>query len=246
MLLVQLTDIHLMASPEQTLRGVNTQETLEKVLQAIANSDQKPDLFLLTGDLADAGDGEAYQRLRSAITPMGIPTYALMGNHDLRDHLCQHLINDLIHYQQQIILDNWQILCLDSTVAGQIGGHLSQETLNWLEQTLNTSQLPTLIALHHPPVLLESAWIDSMGLANREDFWAVCQRFPHVKVVLCGHAHQRADLRQREIDCFVTPSTCMQFLPKSAEFAIDSDGRPAWRWLELKNDGSYATGVGFC
>lgn len=150
MLLVQLTDIHLMASPEQTLRGVNTQETLEKVLQAIANSDQKPDLFLLTGDLADAGDGEAYQRLRSAITPMGIPTYALMGNHDLRDHLCQHLINDLIHYQQQIILDNWQILCLDSTVAGQIGGHLSQETLNWLEQTLNTSQLPTLIALHHP------------------------------------------------------------------------------------------------
>jgi len=246
MLLIQLTDIHLMASPEQTLRGVNTQETLEKVLQAIANSDKKPDLFLLTGDLADAGDEEAYQRLRSAITPLGIPTYALMGNHDLRDRLCQHLTSDLIHYQQQIIQDNWQILCLDSTVAGQIGGYLSRETLAWLEQALSNSNLPTAIALHHPPVLLGSAWIDGMGLDNREDFWAVCQRFPHVKVVLCGHAHQRADVRQGKIDCFVTPSTCMQFLPKSAEFAIDRDGRPGWRWLELKSDGSYATGVSFC
>jgi len=246
MLIVQLTDIHLMASPEQTLRGVNTQETLEKVLQAIAQLQPAPDLFLLTGDLADSGDATAYQRLREAITPLGIPTYALMGNHDLHDPLCQHLTNHLIHYQQQIILENWQILCLNSTVAGQIGGYLAQETLDWLEQTLSASQLPTLIALHHPPVILDSAWIDSMGLENRQAFWAVCQRFPHVKVVLCGHAHQQADLQQSAISCLVTPSTCMQFLPKSEQFALDPHGRPAWRWLELKNDGSFTTGVSFC
>ncbi len=246
MLLVQLTDIHLMASPEQTLRGVNTQETLAKVLQAIANSGRTPDLFLLTGDLADSGDATAYQRLREALTPLGIPTYALMGNHDLHDPLCQHLTNHLIHYQQQIILENWQILCLNSTVAGQIGGYLSQETLDWLEQTLTASPLPTLIALHHPPVILDSAWIDSMGLENREAFWAVCQRFPHVKVVLCGHAHQQADLQHSGISCMVTPSTCMQFLPKSEEFALDPHGRPAWRWLELKSDGSFTTEVSFC
>jgi len=246
MLLVQLTDIHLMASPEQTLRGVNTQATLEKVLAAIANLDQAPDLLLLTGDLANDGDATAYQRLREAITPLSIPTYALMGNHDLRDRLSQHLTNHLIHYQSQIVINGWQILCLDSTVPDQIGGYLSQESLNWLGATLIANDLPTLIALHHPPVLLQSAWIDGMGLANREAFWAVCDRFPQVRVVLCGHAHQQADLQHGAISCLVSPSTCMQFLPKSKHFALDPHGRPAWRWLELKSDGSYTTGVGFC
>jgi Icc protein len=40
-----------------------------------------------------------------------------------------------------------------------------------------------------------------------------------------------------------TPSTCFQFAPHSATFAIDDAG-PGYRWLELHADGSLESRVG--
>ena len=39
-----------------------------------------------------------------------------------------------------------------------------------------------------------------------------------------------------------TPSTCMQFEPDAEEFNVDSRP-PAYRWLELGDDGSLKTGI---
>ena len=39
-----------------------------------------------------------------------------------------------------------------------------------------------------------------------------------------------------------TPSTCVQFLPQSATFAVDN-AAPGYRWLSLYEDGSLETGV---
>ena len=39
-----------------------------------------------------------------------------------------------------------------------------------------------------------------------------------------------------------TPSTCMQFEQEADEFSLDSRP-PAYRWLELGDDGSLETGI---
>lgn len=241
MLVAQLTDIHLMAEPDQTLRGMNTQDSLQEVLDAVRDLPKLPDLLLLTGDLANDGDVSAYVRLRDTITPLGIPTYTLAGNHDHIDRLTSHLLNDLIHYSTRLEAGNWQFLFLDSTVAGQIGGALSTETLIWLEQTLTTCKLPTLIAFHHPALDLDSPWIDSMGLANKSEFWRVCAQFSHVRLVLNGHAHQENTQTHQGVTCLVTPSTCMQFLPKTSTYAIDTDRSAGLRLVNLGEDGTFDT-----
>jgi Icc protein len=243
MLIAQLTDIHLMAEPHQTLRGMNTQQSLDRVLEQIQSLPELPQMLILTGDLANDGDISAYHRLRHRITALGIPTYSTAGNHDLIDRLVPHLTNNLIHYIPRLELNNWQFLFLDSTVPDQIGGAFSPSTLHWLEQTLTDCRLPTLIAFHHPALDLDSAWIDSMGLANKQEFWQICQRFSHVRLVMNGHAHQENIQVYQGITCVVTPSTCMQFLPKTPTYAIDVDRPPGFRLVRLAKDGTFTTEV---
>ncbi|MFN3926571.1 MAG: phosphodiesterase [Pseudanabaenaceae cyanobacterium] len=243
-LIAQLTDIHLMAEPTQTLRGMNTQTSLTAVLTAIAALAPKPDLLLLTGDLANDGDISAYQRLQTAVSSLAIPAYVLPGNHDLPAVLAEHLPNQFIHYISRLEINGWQILCLDSTVPDQIGGRLSADTLHWLKDTLTQPpHPPTLIAFHHPALPLGSKWLDEMSLENWQEFWQVCAPFPQVKLVVNGHAHQEYDGLYQGVRCLVTPSTCMQFLPKSETFALDPEGSPAFRLLELYPDGSCHTEV---
>ena len=44
-----------------------------------------------------------------------------------------------------------------------------------------------------------------------------------------------------EVSVYATPSTCFQFKPKVAEFTLDDD-LPAYRWIELHEDGDVKTG----
>ena len=58
---LQITDTHLLDSPRDTMHGVNTQNSLEAVLdQALA--EVAPDVVLATGDIAEAATETVYQR----------------------------------------------------------------------------------------------------------------------------------------------------------------------------------------
>lgn len=69
--IAQLTDTHLLDSPEDELRGVKTWHSLKAVLAAVAK--QQPDRLLLTGDLADVGSAKAYQNLINLVSPLNLP-----------------------------------------------------------------------------------------------------------------------------------------------------------------------------
>jgi len=64
----------------------------------------------------------------------------------------------------------------------------------------------------------------------------------NVRGVLWGHVHQSLDRFIHGVRFMATPSTCAQFVPGSAEFAIDNRP-PGYRFLELLPDGSIATEV---
>ena len=81
--IIQITDTHLFAEDTGVLFGVNPSIGFYRVLEKIKQElDNKPDLFLLTGDLSQDETEIAYQRLVDALTPFNIPVFWIPGNHD--------------------------------------------------------------------------------------------------------------------------------------------------------------------
>lgn len=241
--ILQITDLHILAQPGQTLLGVDTGRSFSDVLQKARREQSDVRLVLLTGDLAQDPVVETYTRLRGWLQTSGWEYYCLPGNHDDPALMAASLCGSRVHYQQQILLDHWQIICLDSSVRGSPGGFLAEAQLDYLEACL--SRYPghhALVALHHHPILTGSAWLDTMVLGNKDSFMVLLQRFPQVRVVLSGHVHQCMSLDRNGVRFLATPATCFQFKPHTEAFALD-EKPPGYRWLELGDEGSFTTGV---
>lgn len=239
--LLQLTDGHLPASPEERIVGVQTVRSFEEVLEAVRKHPfWPPAALLLTGDLVHRPDAAAYRWLRERLAPLGLPCMALPGNHDRPDLLWRE-----IPRIEVLELGRWRVLGLSSWREGSYGGLLSDEELALLRRALiEGGNRPVLIALHHPPLPVESPWMDAMGLANRERFWEIIERFGgSVRAVVFGHIHQEFHHHERGIDLWSAPSTCFQFRPYSDRLVIDRKP-PGWRWLVLHEEGVVTSAVG--
>ncbi|WP_416670195.1 3',5'-cyclic-AMP phosphodiesterase [Egbenema bharatensis] len=238
----QITDTHLFADPEREMMGCVTARSLQAVLAQLQQVQPQPDVLLLTGDLSQDETTESYEQLQSHISALGIPAYWIPGNHDRPELMDQVLATAPISTQKAIQCGGWNLLLLTSSIAGRVEGGLSAETLDWLEQQLQASDHPTLIALHHPPLLIDSEWMDQIGLRNATDLFAILDRNPQVKLVLFGHIHQEFIQTRNGVTYLGTPSTCVQFEPRQAQFAIGSQ-KPGFRLLTLFPNGSHSTVV---
>jgi Icc protein len=102
---------------------------------------------------------------------------------------------------------------LDSTRPGEDRGELDATRLNWLEATLNEApKTPTLLAMHHAPLLTGMAEVDEVGLpvSDRRALGAVVERHPQILRIVAGHVHQTigATLGGRAV--LAVPSTYVQ------------------------------------
>ena len=140
-------------------------------------------------------------------------------------------------------LGAWHILLLNTQVSGKVGGHLSQYELKFLEDSLQAAtDKHVIVALHHHPVPMQSAWLDHIALENPEEFFAITDRFDNVHAVIWGHVHQLFESERRGVRLLATPSTCVQFLPRATQFTLD-DKPPGMRWLNLYADGHIETQI---
>lgn len=239
--ILQLTDFHLLAEGKQTMLGMDTEQSFTDVLNAANSSGLPPDLALLTGDLVQDTEASAYLRLRRRLAPLAYPCYCLPGNHDDLGLIPQFLAGGHIHFQPQICLDRWQIICLNSTIPHQPYGRLAENQFALLETLLaQESDRFALVTLHHHPVPSGSQWMDTMLLEESERFLGVLERFPQVRCVVFGHVHQAMDSTHKGIRLLGTPSTCFQFKPKQVDFALDMVP-PGYRWITLYPDGRVDT-----
>jgi Icc protein len=146
---------------------------------------------------------------------------------------------------REVRVADWQILLLDSQVAGEVGGRLGDDELSFLESALDAAavkDLHTLVCLHHHPVEIGCEWLDEQIVADADAFFSVLERFPGAKGVVWGHVHQQIDRQFLGLRLMGSPSTCVQFAPGSAGFKAD-DLPPGYRWLELHADGRIDTGI---
>ncbi|MGA7799929.1 MAG: 3',5'-cyclic-AMP phosphodiesterase [Gammaproteobacteria bacterium] len=242
--ILQLTDTHLFADPQGTLHDCNTEDSLRTVLAAARMDASPTDLVLLTGDLTHDGSAQGYRRLgRLVQQTFEVPVWCLPGNHDDGDTLRAALDDDSLCCPGGGVVGDWQLVLLDSTLPGREGGHLAAAELDRLENVLQARRAPhALVCLHHNPVPMGSRWLDTMTVDNGDALFSVLGRHPQVRVVLWGHVHQPFDTERHHIRLLASPSTCVQFLPGSDSFAVDSRP-PGYRRLTLHANGRVETTV---
>ena len=239
---LQLTDPHLMARADGDLLGVKTRESLQAVIGEVLRAHGRPDLILATGDLAQDGSLDAYRVFGESREVFSCPSTWIAGNHDHVENL-ERVAAEFDASHRHVILGGWQFVMLDSSVPGKVFGALADSELDFLADTLQKHpHLPAVVALHHHPVDIGSDWMEKIGLANREAFWRVLDRFPQVKIVLWGHIHQEHQLERHGVQLMATPSTCIQFTSGSSKFAVE-DLPPGYRWFELHATGDFTSEV---
>jgi Icc protein len=239
--LLQFSDMHLEASAQAALRGVATLASLRGVLAAAAGRRSHVDALLCTGDLVN-DDAGGYAHFVREFSSFNKPVYCIPGNHDDPLQLRRSLSQPPFQVGGHADLGPWRIVLVDSCVPGQAGGRISAAELAALDAALASSHGFALVCVHHHPVPMASRWLDAVGIENADEFWRVLDAHAQVRVVSWGHVHQCYDGRRQGVRLLATPSTCVQFLPLSDQFAVD--GRPpAYRRLTLQPDGTVDTEV---
>jgi len=241
--ILQLSDMHLMASIDDQLVGVNTEESFLSVLKLAQEKSWPPDLIFLTGDLSQDSTVESYNRLIHHLKKIDIPCYVLPGNHDTPSTLTNLFATSPITYQPFLHHKQWLFAFLNSETPGEEGGTLNEVEITNLQQEINAHpNKHVLICLHHQLKAIGSKWLDSMAVINPEPLVKVIAENSAVRGVIHGHVHQSFTSFIANKPLYAVPSTCFQFKPLSKEFAIDNLA-PGYRWLRLTANGEIHTDV---
>ncbi|MEE4185511.1 MAG: 3',5'-cyclic-AMP phosphodiesterase [Gammaproteobacteria bacterium] len=241
--LLHITDPHLHAHTDARMRGLNTFESCQAVIESVLAGPLQPDAVIATGDLVQDETRQGYERFVALLSPLGVPVHCIPGNHDSPRIMAEMLSSPPFHFCGTGIYGNWCLVMLNSAIRWDDGGRLDEDQLQTLEDSLR--RYPdhyALVALHHHPLPTGSLWLDGLSLRNSAEFLAVLDRFPMVRAVAWGHVHQARQTLRNGALMFSTPSTGSQFLPNSDAFMMDSKP-PGYRWINLLPDGSINTEV---
>jgi 3',5'-cyclic AMP phosphodiesterase CpdA len=231
MLIAQITDVHL--GFEQNNPDEPNRKRLDRTLAAIAALKPLPDLLLVTGDLADAGDDDAsYQRLMEALAAVPMPVAFCMGNHDGRAAFARRFphVPSADGFVQYAIEDYpLRILMIDTLEDGRHGGGYCATRAAWLRERLaEQPDRPTLISLHHPPLSTGLSWMtENPAAAWIQRLHDVVSAHDNVVALVGGHLHRPIVTGWAGTTLAVCPSTAPQVALDLAEIDPEApDNRP--------------------
>ena len=228
----------MFADAQGELRGTVTQESLQQVLDHYHAGDWRADRALITGDLIQDDSAEAYERFRKLLLPLNMRMHCVPGNHDVRDLMRPVCSRPPFSYCAREEVGDWLLVGLDSCVSGEAGGEVTRDEIRRFEKMASESRAKhILVSLHHPPVPMGSAWLDTVKLKNGKQLLDRLEKAGRVRLLVFGHVHQAYDDEQQGIRILGTPSTCRQFKPGSDDFDVD-ERPPAYRRIELFANGS--------
>ncbi|WP_216321159.1 phosphodiesterase [Deinococcus aestuarii] len=189
MLVAQLSDPHI--NPQRPHKA----EALRRAVRHLLELPRHPGAVLVTGDCTDNGTREEYAEFRALVQPLPVPVYIIPGNHDDRDVMLEEFgeqgTSSLPGFVQYVVEDGpLRLIALDTHVPGESGGMLDSPRLRWLSDRLEEApRRPTLIFMHHPPVVAGLNVMDSIGLGGSEAFREVVARHGQVERIVAGHTH---------------------------------------------------------
>jgi 3',5'-cyclic AMP phosphodiesterase CpdA len=195
-LVAQISDLHIKRPGQLAYGRVDTAAALVRCIDTLNRLSPRPDLVVISGDLADTPAPEEYDHLKTLLAPLEIPFAVIPGNHDDRAPMRAALpdqpyalANGALNLA--VAAGELDIVLLDSSVPGASHGTLDADTLRWLDVTLGASATrPALLFLHHPPFATGIGHMDVQNLRNAGDLAAVLRRHNRVLLVAAGHVHR--------------------------------------------------------
>lgn len=213
--LLHLSDTHFLAGNALLNGRIDTAANLAATIEAIERMSLRPDGIIVTGDMTDLGEPDAYRALRAAIDPLAsrldAPVIWVAGNHDERPALRVGLLDE-DPSQEPVVgvwdLDGLRIIALDSTVPGWHHGDLDDAQLEWLRGILLTpAPLGTILALHHPPLPSHIPLFDILELRDQQRL-ADAIEGSDVRAILAGHLHYSTSGTFAGVPVSVASATC--------------------------------------
>lgn len=189
-LLAQLTDLHV----EVGGGDGRAARALAAAVSAVGALRPLPHGVVVTGDIAESGAAREYERARELLAPLEMPVHAIPGNHDDADELRTWFGGDG-PYGHGARVGGIRLVAMDSTRPGHDDGSLAADRLAWLREQLAVEpETPTIVAMHHPPLLTGIAALDVMGIAEDERgaLSATLAANPQVRRIVAGHVHRAA------------------------------------------------------
>jgi 3',5'-cyclic AMP phosphodiesterase CpdA len=223
MLIAQITDTHVSAPGVSTCGGaVDSNARLAATIEKLNALTTRPDCVLITGDLADQGDPEEYAQFRDLVAPIEIPVHLLIGNHDDRAVMSEHLDvpAPLPGGWMQYVVDDHpvRLIMLDSTSDVHHMAEFCDERLAWTRDRLaEDPDRPTLVAIHHPPFDTGIRFLDAMGPGWAGPLMALLAEHDNVQLVVSGHVHRSIQALVGGVLANVCPSTAQQSTPDLAD-----------------------------
>jgi 3',5'-cyclic AMP phosphodiesterase CpdA len=222
--IAHLSDTHLTAAGVRYNQVLDADAALQRaaaVLRAARSDGRRLDAVVLSGDLTDTGDPDAYRRLREAVEPIGVPTIYATGNHDVRAQFHRSLLGrtDARPVLQVHRLDGLRIVVLDSTVPGAGQGRLTGEHLAELTVELaEPAPDGTIVVLHHTPLPPPSPLLSYFALetASRHAL-ARAVEGTDVRLILAGHHHLAQSGMLGAVPVAVAGSTAIRSDPLSPD-----------------------------
>lgn len=212
MLIAQMTDIHI--GFEKNPAGEEPNHKLfREAMDRLLAQPNTPDMLVLSGDVTDRGDEGSYAKLAALVAPCPFPVHVMMGNHDDRENLVKAFPDTPVaeggFLHRAFLAEGLLVVLLDTFEAGRHGGAFCDLRRQWLTATLAAhAGVPTLIIMHHPPLVSGIAWMDphpnDKWIAN---FAAAIEGYePQIQAIHCGHLHRSVITKYKGIPLSVTPS----------------------------------------
>jgi Icc protein len=223
MLVAQLSDLHLLSS-NKLKSGVDTTTNTKRLVKAISR--HKPDLVMLSGDIADDGSRMAYADLATILDSYGLNIQVLPGNHDDLANLQLEFPNCIRGKEcfGAFSMGEFRSIILDTS-----SNAITNNQLEWLR---SLEKYPTLIWMHHPPTTMNSFFLDRITpLKNHKELWQVLTGRGDIHHVFCGHYHHGYSLKKKGINIHICPSGYKQV--PSKWFHPRMDFKIGYRLIQL-------------
>ena len=124
----QLTDPHILAEGEWLGGNIDTAGYLRDAVAHVNALLPRPDLVIVTGDLADEGTRAQYDHLAALLAPLQVPFVLLPGNHDVPATLTE-VFGDAATWPRAMDVGPLCLILLDDSVPGSPNGRVGEEQL---------------------------------------------------------------------------------------------------------------------
>jgi 3',5'-cyclic AMP phosphodiesterase CpdA len=212
-----LSDPHLTGGGALHYGVIDNDANLRRTLDRLAAVQPAPQAIVFTGDLADRGEPEAYERIRAIVDPvaerLGAQVIWVMGNHDDRTAFRRGLLDEHFGAAARPVdrvddVNGLRVITLDSTVPGYHHGEVAPEQLDWLAEELSIpAPHGTVLAMHHPPVPSVLDLAASVELRDQAGLAEVVAG-SDIRSIIAGHLHYSSTATFAGVPVSVASASC--------------------------------------